>query len=163
MSTSSTLPTKTSASSWLWNSCHRTFPKDLLLVPILLEFSSLFASRVVVPSRFLSFRLLFNCHRSRRLCSWGFDEATRQVPLMTQHNRCRWVHRCFKVLSHIPIIPQAPGFQHLSALLCGVMRYAVRSPRATLHDEDAAVLGATVGSSCFMHSLGYLSSQTPHV
>lgn len=67
------------------------------------------------------------------------------------------------MLSHIPIIPQAPGFQHLSALLCGVMRYAVRSPRATLHDEDAAVLDATVGSSCFMHSLGYLSSQTPHV
>lgn len=35
VSTSSTLPTKTSASSWLWNSCHRTFPKDLVLVPSL--------------------------------------------------------------------------------------------------------------------------------
>lgn len=128
-----------------------------------------FGTAAIGLFRRTSFRLLsrlhvlFNSHRSRRLCSWGFDKATRQVPLMTQHNRCRWVHRCFKVLSHIPIIPQAPGFQHLSALLCGVMRYAVRSPRATLHDEDAAVLGATVGSSCFMHFLGYLSSQTPHV
>ena len=125
MSTSSTLHTKTSASSWLWNSCHRTFPKDLLLVSILLEFSSLFASRVVVPSRFLSFRLLFNCHRSRRLCSWGFDEAARQVPLMTQHNRCRWVHRCFKVLSHIPQAPDFNIFQHFYVVSCGT-QYGVR-------------------------------------
>ena len=70
-----------------------------------------------------------------------------------------------QVLSHIP---QVPGFQHLSAPPCSAMRYAVQSLRATLHDEDAAVLGATVGNSCFMHSLvvescGYLSSQTPHV